>query len=223
MRKKLPVIIGVTALAGGQQIAAHIVFLCIGQWFPQMLRRKPQCKTDCGELHQPLILLAHIAPVFRMGRIGAVGYAPGEKRPMVETIATQRKRSDAPERSGKAFQIGRGTVEVRGRSAERHPCATLREIGKKRRKAIIQRPPDIGAAFERIAVQRIKSRHMGSAHGVMHRASPFPSFSPCRLSVLPPAARQVAPDGHWLKARSGAAAAGQPLRAQFRGDRLGSC
>ncbi|MNS35738.1 hypothetical protein D3C72_679030 [compost metagenome] len=221
--EKLPVIIGVIALARRQQITAHIVFLHVGQRFPQVLRRKPQRKPDCGKLHQPLVLLAHVTPIFGMGGIGAVGYSLRQKRPMVEMIAAERKWGDAPERPGETFQIRRRPVEMRGGPAERHSCAALRKIGKKRGETVIQRPPDIGAAFERITMQRIKSGHIEPGHGVMHRVSPFPSFSPCRPSVLPPAARQAAPGGHWRKVPSAGGASVPPPHGRFRDDRPGLC
>ncbi|MNL60059.1 hypothetical protein D3C87_1838380 [compost metagenome] len=90
-----------------------------------MLRRKPKRKAEGSQLHQPLILLPHIAPVIGMGGIGAIGDSSGQKRPMGEGIAAERKRRDAPEWSRKSFQIGRCPVEMRGGAAKRHSCAAL--------------------------------------------------------------------------------------------------
>ena len=69
---------------------------------------------------------------------------------MREVATAGGKRSDPPERAGKALEIGRRPVEMRRRRAQAHARPGGREIGQERCKQLADRTLNVGAGKKRI-------------------------------------------------------------------------
>ncbi|MNL42023.1 hypothetical protein D3C87_1644590 [compost metagenome] len=94
--EKLPVIIDEFPLARRQKVDRDGLSIRFRKRLPDVFGNHGECKAYCRQLHQSLVPVCGVTPIFGVGRVGAIGQSAPVEIPVRKVIAAGGKGYDAP-------------------------------------------------------------------------------------------------------------------------------